>query len=131
MLNIVLDTNVLISALWTPGGNAARIVNMVRFNLAQPCYSAAIMEEYTEVLNRPKFDFPNGAVRSLLSGITRLGIEVEPEASTVPFIDETDRKFYDVANAGSAILITGNIKHFPVEAGIMTPAEFLDKLDKA
>jgi len=36
-----------------------------------------------------------------------------------------DRKFYDVAKASHACLITGNIRHFPKEPFILTPAGFL------
>jgi hypothetical protein len=39
--------------------------------------------------------------------------------------DETDRKFYDVASACGALLITGNLKHYPSEPFIISPAGFL------
>jgi predicted nucleic acid-binding protein len=39
--------------------------------------------------------------------------------------DEEDRKFYNVAKSSGAFLITGNIKHFPPESFIVTPADFL------
>jgi predicted nucleic acid-binding protein len=40
--------------------------------------------------------------------------------------DETDRKFYDTAKSSSATLITGNMKHYPAEPFIMTPADFIE-----
>jgi predicted nucleic acid-binding protein len=42
-------------------------------------------------------------------------------------IDETDRKFYDLALKAAVYLITGNKKHFPTENWIVSPAEFLEK----
>jgi predicted nucleic acid-binding protein len=39
--------------------------------------------------------------------------------------DETDRKFFDVAKACEAVLITGNRKHYPQDPLIITPAEFV------
>jgi len=42
--------------------------------------------------------------------------------------DETDRVFYDTAKASGAILITGNIRHYPAMPFIMTPADFLGTL---
>jgi hypothetical protein len=39
--------------------------------------------------------------------------------------DETDRKFYDVAQSVNAWLITGNIRHYPPDPFVMLPAEFL------
>ena len=44
----------------------------------------------------------------------------------MPMPDETDRIFYDTAKASGAILITGNLKHFPSEPFIMKSAEFLE-----
>lgn len=43
-------------------------------------------------------------------------------------IDEKDRIFYDTAKESSAILVTGNIKHFPKEAFIMSPNDFIQEI---
>jgi predicted nucleic acid-binding protein len=48
------------------------------------------------------------------------------EKSTFEMTDEDDRKFYDLYKAAKAILITGNLKHFPKEDLIMTPAAFME-----
>ena len=40
-------------------------------------------------------------------------------------IDAADRVFYDVAKASEAELITGNIKHYPKEPFIISPAAFM------
>jgi len=42
--------------------------------------------------------------------------------------DETDRIFYDTAKQSGSFLVTGNLKHYPQEIFILTPAEFLAKL---
>ena len=47
------------------------------------------------------------------------------QLNITPMPDEDDRKFYDVAKSSGAFLITGNIKHFPSESFIVTPADFL------
>jgi len=72
----VIDTNVLVSALLTPGRNAARILSMVRDKTLVPCYIAGIMEEYREVLSRDKFNLPEAEVDVLLTGISRRGAGV-------------------------------------------------------
>jgi hypothetical protein len=41
--------------------------------------------------------------------------------------DESDRKFYEIAKAAGAILITGNTKHYPDEPFIVTPTVFVQK----
>ena len=53
---------------------------------------------------------------------------IEPAASDIPMIDETDRIFYDTAKAAGATLITGNIKHYPAEPFIMLPADFIKNI---
>jgi len=38
--------------------------------------------------------------------------------------DESDRTFYDTAKTCGAVLVTGNMRHYPSESFIMTPAKF-------
>ena len=43
----------------------------------------------------------------------------------IPFEwDETDKKFYEVAKFCRAVLITGNLQHYPLDADIMNAADF-------
>jgi putative PIN family toxin of toxin-antitoxin system len=120
-----LDTNVLVSALWTPAGNAAKIVSMIPSDTIIPCYSLEILDEYRSVLYRAKFDFPLDEVDDILSDIANYGMITIPKTSAFEMSDESDRKFYDVAKALGALLITGNKRHFPHEPFVVTPAEFL------
>ena len=54
---VVLDTNILVSALWSKGGIPSKIVKMVLERELVICYDFRIMNEYKNVLNRPKFSF--------------------------------------------------------------------------
>jgi predicted nucleic acid-binding protein len=78
-----------------------------------PCYNAEILDEYKRVLRYPKFAFNSFQTRLLVRGIMERGMLVESMKSTIKMTDESDRKFYDLHKAANAILITGNIKHFP------------------
>lgn len=60
---IVLDTNVLISGIITPFGNAARILDMIVRGEIQTVYDDRTLAEYREVLKRPKFDFEKKCYR--------------------------------------------------------------------
>ena len=53
-MNIVLDTNILVSAMWSPEGNAARIIEAILANRFTLCYDRQIAEEYNKVLRYPK-----------------------------------------------------------------------------
>jgi predicted nucleic acid-binding protein len=62
---------------------------------------------------------------NILAAIGNLGVQIAHTSSNIVLPDETDRVFYDVARASEAILITGNIRHYPNEPFIQTPADFL------
>lgn len=128
-MNVVLDTNVLVSALWTPNGKAAYILNSVLTGKLNICHDYRILEEYRNVLNRPKFHFQQWQINYLLDTINRDGFSIVPSPITnIPFTDESDRKFLEVAVSGNAILVTGNLKHYPFDPCIMPVADFYDLL---
>lgn len=129
-MRIVLDTNILISALITPFGNAARILDMVLLGELQVLYDDRILSEFREVLLRPKFSFEEKDVDELLSFIESEGVKVTSSPINEPFIDEDDIPFIEVAITGMAeALITGNKRHYKGKSTkrikIMTPDEFL------
>jgi putative PIN family toxin of toxin-antitoxin system len=126
MDNLVLDTNILVSALWSLNGNSAKIVEFALYGEANIYLSNSICEEYKTVLNRPKFKFKQDYRQALLNGLFECGILIEIEPSKITLPDESDRKFYDVAKATNSFLITGNQKHFPNEPLIISPAEYLN-----
>ena len=125
-MNVVLDTNILVSAAWSPGKNASLILNAVFARKFTACYDNRILAEYDRVLHYPKFQFTEWEIRAILEPLVKDGISVTAKSvEGVSFErDETDRKFYEVAKACGAILITGNLAHFPVEPDILSPAEF-------
>jgi len=126
MDNLVLDTNILVSALWSLNGNSAKIVELVLYSEANIYFSDSICKEYINVLNRPKFKFRQEYKQPLLNGLFECGNLINVESSKIILPDESDRKFYDVAKATNSFLITGNQKHFPKERMIISPAEYLN-----
>jgi putative PIN family toxin of toxin-antitoxin system len=125
MLKVVLDTNVLVSALWTPAGNASTIVKLILSDKLIPCFNQSIIDEYRTVLSRPRLAFPSGQANELLDEIILRGIPVVVTPSVTAMPDESDRKFYDVAVFCAAHLITGNTRHFPETSYVTNPADFL------
>jgi predicted nucleic acid-binding protein len=61
----------------------------------------------------------------VLKVIQEYGERIEPNQSTHEMLDEDDRIFYDTAKNAGAYLVTGNKRHYPDEAFILTPADFL------
>lgn len=87
------------------------------------------MDEYIGVISRPHLNISSEKQQYLLDGIRMIGGVYTPTVSNIPLPDETDRIFYDLAKEVGAILITGNMKHYPDEDFIMTPSEFLKFID--
>ena len=133
MRYVVLDTNILVSALWCKDGKPASIVQKVLAQEISLCYDYRILSEYVDVLNREKFSFIPSEIEDIISALEAFGISVVVEQDTavvddnITFIHEDDRAFYDVAKFCNASLITGNNRHYPDEPFIMTPAEFLEE----
>ncbi len=127
-MHVVIDTNVLVSSLWSKDGSPAKLMSMVLDGILIPCYDYRILTEYREVLMRPKFGFSKAEVDSLLDWIESYGKSVVSVPLNVNFIDEDDKKFYEVAKYCNAKLITGNLKHFPKDDDIISVNEFWDKI---
>lgn len=124
---VVIDTNILVSSLWSKSGTPAKIMSLVICGRLVPCYDYRILCEYKEVLSRPKFKFSPGEINALLDFIKHSGRSVIAEPLDNEFADEADKKFYEVAKHCGATLITGNIKHFPSDEFVMTSNDFLEK----
>jgi putative PIN family toxin of toxin-antitoxin system len=125
MSPVVLDTNILVSALIVRQSIPGWIVRLTGDKLLQTRYSGAVLREYIAVLSRKRFNFRPEDIATVTKGIMNAGILVSPVQSTIPMPDESDRKFYDAAKSTGSILITGNSKHYPKERFIVSPAEFI------
>ena len=69
-------------------------------------------------------------VDDVLENLENRGISVEAETLDIILPEHKDRVFYEVVleerKTEEAYLVTGNIKHFPVETFIVTPRKMLD-----
>jgi putative PIN family toxin of toxin-antitoxin system len=126
MQRVVLDTNILVSALLTPAGVSAKIFDIFETEQIDIYYSKGIMDEYEDVLFRQKFNFDLRKIHRTLEKIEKLGIFVVPQVSGILLPDESDRPFYDTAKTCDAFLVTGNGRHYPLEQRVVTPKQFLE-----
>lgn len=128
----VIDTNVIVSALLNHDGesNPSIVLTSVISGSITPLYNENILSEYKDVLSRDKFPFRQEDIESTIDLFVKKGILID---STVPvkenFVDLDDVVFYEVAmSMEGTYLITGNIKHFPINSIVVTPAEMVEKL---
>ena len=126
----VIDANILVSALWSRNGSPAKVLSLVLNGKVIPCIDSRIMHEYRAVLSRPQFGFTGHEIDALLSWFEDYGFSVVPEPLEDAFIDEADKKFYEVAKHCGAVLVTGNLKHFPSDPQIVNAATFLEMVQK-
>lgn len=139
MIRAVIDTNALVSGLLSPAGNEALIILSIHQGLVHPCVSDEILEEYAEVLARPKFAFGQEEVDALLAMMRGKGELIAAQGSTPVLLDMpvlsdvSDAKFLQCAIATQAeYIVTGNKRHFPQDAcgmvRVVGASELLDRI---
>lgn len=69
MIRVVLDTNVLVSALLQPLGPSAQLLPLGLNGSIRLCITGSIYAEYEEVIRRPRFQRGPELVASTLQGI--------------------------------------------------------------
>ena len=132
MIYAVIDTNVLVSALFTQNTEVAtvKVLDAMVQGKIVPLYNDEIISEYKEVLHRSKFHFTSSLVDTYIDVICKSGIPSERIHSDEFFPDKDDVVFYEVAlSKDDAYLVTGNKKHFPKNPIVVTPAEMMEILN--
>jgi putative PIN family toxin of toxin-antitoxin system len=126
---VVLDTNILVSALLSPFGPPARVLDMVLRGDLRAVTDDRLMAEYREVLARPKFGFAPEDVATVLAYLETDGERVTARPLPHELPDPDDLPFLEVAMEAEAVLITGNTAHYPETARggirVVAPGEFV------
>lgn len=129
-MRVVLDTNVLVSGLLSPYGPPATVVDLVGSGALRVCFDGRILEEYSDVLARPRLGLESADVETVLARLTSNGIRVAPRPVDTVLPDPDDQPFLEVALAAEAdYLVTGNQRHFPADLCrgivVVTPRDFV------
>jgi putative PIN family toxin of toxin-antitoxin system len=129
----VIDTNVIVSALLKWNSVPGVVLQAVFNGFVVPVFNDEILNEYRNVLNRPKFGFSSELISETISQIEFLGVmenALETVAEAMP--DPKDIVFYSIAlshgKTAETHLVTGNVKHFPANPIVVTPRQMLDIL---
>ena len=131
MIYVVIDTNVFVSASLTPQSQSATVktINHMMANDITVLYNQEILDEYIEVLSREKFHIPQKKIRHIIDFIKEFGISSDRKDFADIMPDEDDRVFYEVTlSREDSFLVTGNLKHFPREPRVITPAQLIEML---
>jgi len=131
-IRVVLDTNVLISALLFTGP-LSRLVALWRERRIVLLLSKDVFIEYLRVLAYPKFKLTGEEIKALVDEYILPFGEMVTVADTPAIIHEDpgDDKFLSLASAGRARFILSGDKHLLAlkkhgRAKIVTTREFLD-----
>ena len=137
-MRVVLDTNVLVSALlWR--GSTSEILALAQSETIILCVSQDTIDELLDVLSRPKFTAVLESVGKTSTGVAEELLEVVayyPSARfpvTVVAEDPKDDKFLACATPRQADFIVRGDRHL-LELGsfegipIITPAQFLSRM---
>lgn len=111
----MIDTNIIVSALLSRDSRAFQVLSDAFDRKYTVMISEEIFQEYQDVLHREKFCFDEDIITFLLTWFKQNAVWIEVIKSDIPMKDEKDRIFYDVARTCKARLVTGNLKHYPVD----------------
>lgn len=134
-MRVVVDTNVLVSALLSPKGAPRVILKLFLSRKLEWLVNDLILQEYEDVLSREEFGFRPSDILRLLEFIRKYAVHIPyvPEKINIPHA--ADLPFILCARQGKALsVITGNKKHFPSSCSqghgftIDLPADFLAKV---
>jgi putative PIN family toxin of toxin-antitoxin system len=115
---IIIDTNVLVSALISDGNPFKIIHNLVLADRVKTYVSDEILQEYNQVLSRDKFsgipDFKKN-VSIIIRVLSDLSIHQNPDRKIELLQDEDDNKVLELAvHCEADFIITGNTRDFTI-----------------
>jgi len=129
-VRLVIDTNVLASAALKPEDLERTIILLAITKPSRLYVTAAIMEEYADVLARRELDIRKGIRLQLLELIRSRCFLVALRRRIKLTSDPDNSIFIECADAARAdYLITGSQRHFPRFwkcTKVITPREFIE-----
>jgi putative PIN family toxin of toxin-antitoxin system len=133
-MKVILDTNILVSALMKPEGREALVLLLALRGQLEQYLSPAVLAEYHKVLPRPGLKLNSREVEATLENVGKVGHLVHPTVTVRISDHESDNRFYECAAAAHAdCLVTGNGKHFPKDlppTKIVNARQLLDLLSE-
>ena len=112
MQKIILDTNIVVSAIIQKSYPHYIVYEYVLEEYVQLCLSEELWDEYCEVLSRPKFSkipYFNNNADIVLNRFMKIAVFYEPKIFLNIIKDKDDNKLLELADESNAdFLITGN-----------------------
>lgn len=93
MIRVVLDTNVIVSALLQPLGPPAAVFLLVAGGVVQLCISGGVYAEYEEVIRRPRLTRDEEVIGATLHTVREKGFWVRP-TETIKACSDSNRRYF-------------------------------------
>lgn len=128
---VVIDTNVLVSAMYSNASPPTAILEMIESGNIIPIFDKRMLKEYYNVFKYDKFKniITDEMLRNTIYTIVNNGICINDVKETkTQMKDLYDIPFFEVKESSQefeSMLVTGNIKHFPKDNCIVTPKELV------
>lgn len=134
MQKVILDTNVIVSALIQKNYPYLIVDHCIEGN-AMICISDPVLQEYIEVLGRPKFsNFTNFKTNAdfLIARLSDMSKLYEPTIKLKIIKDQPDNRLLELAHISKAdFIITGNTNDFKMHnygnTKTMTPKAYWEE----
>jgi uncharacterized protein len=111
MLKITVDTNTLISAVITEGNEFA-LLKLANKNKVKLVLSPAILQEFKEVISRPKFNFSEEQITKVMKQIITISTLVIPTRTLhIVKVDPSNNRILECAETGKVNHIISGDKH--------------------
>ena len=117
-MQVVIDTNIIVSALLNSRGACYVFLVGVFAGVDHLVVSENIILEYDDVLRRSQFGFDEEDIDFIIGWFKNNALMVEVNENAYrpdEVLDEKDIPFYATAKGTKSILVTGNVKHYPIE----------------
>jgi uncharacterized protein len=125
----VLDTNVVVSAHLKERGQEALILELGLSGRFELVVSPALLQEYEEVLLRPRFHLNPAAIARSIGAIRHRALLAAPTKTLNVTRDPDDNMVLECASSGKArYVVTGNARDFPHQfqgIQVIAPRQFL------
>ena len=134
-MNIVIDTNVVISAILF-GGVPGKLIDLWKNRRIVPLITEEIMTEYIRVLAYPKFNLSEEEINYIIHQeiLPFFKVVKSVPGSSIVKQDPDDDKFIQCAEAGKAKIILSGDQHLLAlksykNIEIKTPNQFIKSID--
>ena len=131
-MNVVIDTNVIVSGVINPDGCPAKLLNMIFNGTLKINADSRILSEYKRILNSPKFSFPKTLVAHLLDYLSLESKLIIPDPFFSSVKDISDLPFLEIALHENIPLVTCNKKHFEnmKNLRVYSPKKFFESFER-